>query len=160
MYRGEQPALMGQSFVACDKLTGMHDIVVHLKEVCAGAFGRGRYHVYDHIDAPEAWYEVFERTSHRFQAQIFNTNAQMRRDCVTPYCTVVPHHFNLPCSPRAPGARPPPPKVGLIGWSIPPGKDLGEGVEPHPAPRAADDGGDVPILRLAQRGDRLERGLP
>ena len=78
-----------------------------------------RHHVFDHIDSLAIRLEVFHRLSHRFAAQIFNSNAHMDADCMRPYCVVIPHPFNIPCTPRL-HREPSEPSVGLIGYTKPP----------------------------------------
>lgn len=128
-HRGKMTAArLGAAMIYCHTVgVGRRfHIVIHVKHVCARALenGIGQYHVLDHADIlwvpsgprkhPAGLKNFFEMYAHRFSGQIMNSGPQVDDQCRTPVCTVIPHYFNLQCTPRLDrGANR---VIGLVGW--------------------------------------------
>jgi len=71
--------------------------------------------VFDHIDATDSQLDAFHAMSGNFSGEIMGSGPHLDHLCRTPICTVIPHHYNLPCKPRLDrrGKR----TIGLIGWN-------------------------------------------
>jgi len=121
VHRGSVPAAsLGAAHFSCEqaaRFSGYRrfDVVIHLTHACQGALNLGAHHVFDHIDATDSQLDAFHAMSGNFSGEIMGSGPHLDHLCRTPICTVIPHHYNLPCKPRLDrrGKR----TIGLIGWN-------------------------------------------
>jgi len=120
VHRGSMPAAsLGAAHFSCEqaaRFTGHRfDVVIHLKHACRGALSLGAHHVFDHIDAKDSQLDGFHAMSRNFSGEIMGSGPHLDHLCRTPICTVIPHHYHLPCKPRL--DRRGKSAIGLIGWN-------------------------------------------
>jgi len=120
VHRGTLPAAaLGATRFRCGKEATFSDrrfdVVIHLKHVCHGALGLGAHHVFDHIDAGHTQLARFHTMSRNFTGEIMSSGPHIDHLCRTSVCTVIPHHYNLPCAPQL--GRSNKTAVGLLGWN-------------------------------------------
>lgn len=122
VHRGESAArLVNATTNSCAEAANSSlraDVYVHVKGRCEAllTLQPDATHVIDLIDDthdPKGMQAGFD-------AVLMNTDEQLEEECYGPVCAAVPHHYNLPCEPRAqwqPELAITHP-VGLLGWSF------------------------------------------